>query len=344
MAESRSSTNGSPAGKSPVSKILVGVIVVAAIALVVLVALAVRQQSAQQASSSQTTAVVAPSTTVVSTTQGEPATSVSTTTVGAEGVDVVDHVIQMGLIQREYLTVAPKDFQPTEKLPVVIALHGLGVDRRAMLNAASWRQAVAQDRFLAVFPQGVANSWNVGPCCPPASLLAIDDLGFLDQVVAQVSAEPNTDAQRLYVSGFSNGAIMAYYLACSRPGVYQAVAPIAGSNLTGCTPPQPISLLHQHSDPDPVVPFDGKPTVAQILSSATFPSVPASVAAWAAADGCPAQPTVSTQAGGVERSVWEPCASGTRVELVRLPGRGHNWPNKGPYDGLQELLAFFNIG
>jgi len=325
-----------------VTKILLGVIAVAAVMLVVLVTLAVRQQAAPQLSSSQSRVSVAPESTLPPSTQQQPSTTQATSQPAA--VDVVDHVIQMGLIQREYLTVAPQDIQPTEKLPIVLALHGLGVDRRAMLSAAGWRQAVAQDRFLAVFPQGVANSWNVGPCCPPASLLGIDDLGFLDQVVAQVSAGPNADLQRIYLTGFSNGAIMAYYTACSRPGVYQAVAPIAGSNLTGCKPQQPISLFHQHADPDPVVPFNGKPTVAQILSSATFPSVPISVAAWAAADGCPALPTVRTELGGVERSIWEPCGSGTRVELVRVPGLGHNWPNKGPYKGLDELLAFFNIG
>jgi polyhydroxybutyrate depolymerase len=328
-----------------VTKILLGVIAVAAVMLVVLVTLAVRQQAAPQLSNSQSSVAVAPKSTLPPSTQ-QPSKQQQPPTGGTDQpaeVDVVDHVIQMGLIQREYLTVAPKDIQPTEKLPIVVALHGLGVDRRGMLSAANWRQSVAQDRFLAVFPQGVANSWNVGPCCPPASLLGIDDLGFLDQVVAQVSAGPNADAQRTYLTGFSNGAIMAYYTACSRPGVYQAVAPIAGSNLTGCTPQQPISLFHQHADPDPVVPFDGKPTVAQILSSATFPSVPISVAAWAVADGCPAQPAITTETSGVERSVWEPCAAGTRVELVRLPGVGHNWPNKGPYKGLDELLAFFGI-
>lgn len=335
MAESRRS----------VTKILLGVIAVAAVMLVVLATLAVRQQAASQVSSSQSSVAVAPKSTLPPSTQQQPPTQ-QPPTGGSDqpvAVNVVDHVIQMGLIQREYLTVAPKDIQPSEKLPIVVALHGLGVDRRGMLSAASWRQAVAQDRFLAVFPQGVANSWNVGPCCPPASLLAIDDLGFLDQVVAQVSAEPNADAQRLYLAGFSNGAIMAYYTACSRPGVYQAVAPIAGTNLTGCKPQQPISLFHQHADPDPVVPFNGMPTVAQTLSSATFPSVPISVAAWAAADGCPAQPAVTAETSGVERSVWQPCAAGTRVELVRVPGVGHNWPNKGTYKGLDELLAFFGI-
>ena len=56
-----------------------------------------------------------------------------------------------------------------------------------------------------------------------------------------------------------------------------------------------------------------------------------------------AQPAVTTETSGVERSVWQPCAAGTRVELVRLPGVGHNWPNRATYQGLDELLAFFGI-
>jgi polyhydroxybutyrate depolymerase len=183
----------------------------------------------------------------------------------------------------------------------------------------------------------------MGACCPPANLLRVDDFTFLDQVVAELTARPDVDADRLYLTGFSNGAIMAYSEVCARPGVYAALAPVSGSNISGCTPTLPISLLHQHGDPDPVVPFDGQPTLTQLLSSADFPPVPSTVAAWAAADGCPTSPEVTTEDSGVERSSWSPCDDDTRVELVRLPGLGHAWPNKGTYLGLDTMLEFFDI-
>lgn len=256
---------------------------------------------------------------------------------------VRDNVIQMGLVAREYLTVVPKDVAAGERLPVVLVLHGLGVDRTQMLNTADWRGAVARDRFVAVFPQGFANSWNLGPCCPPSNLLGIDDIGFIDQVMGQVKALPEVDPGRLYVTGFSAGGLMAYAVVCARPGVYSGVAPIGGSNILGCKPSQPISLLHQHSDPDPVVPYNGGLGLGQIVSSAPLPSVPDTVAAWAAADGCDPEPTSHAGPSGDQHFDWKGCDRETSVSLVRLPGLGHEWPKLGSYDGLTEILKFFGL-
>ncbi len=263
---------------------------------------------------------------------------------GASGpVTITDNSIQRGLIAREYLTVTPDKVKPGDKLPVVLVLHGMGVDRTQMLDTADWRGAVGRDRFVAVFPQGFANSWNVGPCCPPANLLDVDDMGFLDDVLARVKTLPGVDPERVYVTGFSAGAVMTYAVVCARPGVYAGMAPVGGSNILGCKPEKTVSLLHQHSDPDPVVPYNGGFGIGQILSSAALPSVPGSVADWAAADGCAAQPSTTSGPSGVERSTWGGCESGSVVELVRIPGLGHEWPKLGSYDGLEEILKFFDL-
>lgn len=256
---------------------------------------------------------------------------------------VKDHSMQVGLIRREYLTVVPEDVRAGEKLPVVLVLHGLGVDRNRMLNSADWKGAVGRDRFVAVFPQGFGNSWNLGPCCPPASLLSIDDMSFIDQVMNQVKASSEVDPDRMFITGFSAGGLMTYAVVCARPGVYSAMAPMAGSNVLRCKPSKPISLLHQHSDPDPVVPFAGGLGVGQIVSSAPLPSVPVTVAEWAAADGCGPTPTSTSGPSGVERFSWSKCSEETSVELVRIPGRGHEWPKVGDYDGLTETLRFFGL-
>lgn len=258
-------------------------------------------------------------------------------------VVVKDHRLQSGLISREYLTVVPESTDPGEKLPVVMVLHGFGVDRTQMLNSADWKAAVGRDRFIAVFPQGFGNSWNLGPCCPPSSMLGVDDRGFLDQVLGQVKSIPDVDPDRVYITGFSAGALMAYAVVCARPGVYSAMAPVGGSNLLRCKPSEPIPLLHQHSDPDPVVPYNGGLGLGQILSSTELPSVPDTVADWAAANGCDPAPTRRTADSGEERITWGGCEAGAVVELVRLPGVGHEWPKLASYDALDELLKFFDL-
>lgn len=281
------------------------------------------------------------------TTTGAPSSSTTTTRPGASGpsadVDVEDVMMQEGIIQRHYLVISPKDVDEDERLPVVMVLHGLGFDRHAIAAAAEWDDAVEDDRFIAVFPQGVLNSWNAGPCCPPASLTGVDDVAFLDRVVAQLEERPDVDPKRIYLTGYSNGGIMTYAEACARPGVFAKVAPMSGSNLMGCVPKEPVSLMHTHGDPDEVVPYDGRATLSQILASADFPDVPASVAAWAEADGCDPEPRVTeTDGGEVVRQRWGGCDRGVTVELVTYPGNGHSWPTS-PFDGLDALLRFFDI-
>ena len=257
---------------------------------------------------------------------------------------VIERVaLRTGLIERAYTVISPKDAPAGARLPVVLALHGLGVDAGAMSTAADWRSAIAAHDFIGVFPQGLANSWNVGPCCPPANLVGTDDMAFLDQVIDRVLTREDTDADRLYMTGFSNGALMTYVYACARTDRFAAVAPMGGSNVTGCTPSEPLSLLHQHSDPDLVVPFHGGLALGALVSSAPFPDVPGSVAAWAAADGCAAEPERRSEDGGIERWIWGECAEDTSVELVKIPGVGHVWPRTATYDGLAELLRFFDL-
>ena len=285
--------------------------------------------------------------TTSSSTSSVPATASTSTTPPppTEPDDIVVErvAVPTGPIERFYTVIAPKDAPPDAELPVVLALHGLGVDAAAMSTAADWRGAVAEHEFIAVFPQGIANSWNIGPCCPPANLVGADDTAFLTEVLDQVLARDDTDAARLYMTGFSNGALMTYSYACAHSEMFAAVAPMSGSNVTGCAPSEPLSLLHQHSDPDLVVPFHGGLALGALVSSAPFPDVPGSVAAWAAADGCEPEPERSTEAGGVERWLWSECGGGTRVELVKIPGVGHVWPRTDSYDGLAELLRFFEL-
>jgi len=223
-----------------------------------------------------------------------------------------------------------------------MALHGLGGDRFGMASAAPWAEDVAEDGFVAVFPQGALASWNLGPCCPPASLASVDDVGFLGRVLDQVRARADVDPSRIYMTGISNGGMMAIQFACERSSEIAAVAPVAATNVTGCAPDRPMSMLHLHGNPDDTVPYDGSPSLSQALSSEPFPAVPASVAAWATASGCASGPVRSEEGGGVTLDRWSDCPRGIRVELLTYPGNGHSWPTK-PIDGLEEILDFFDI-
>lgn len=281
-------------------------------------------------------------TTTTTTIDDTPAAPTSTVAGEPENITLTEERLQVGATERLFLTIEPADMSPGEELPTVVVLHGMGVNAMAMTQTADWRGAVAEDRFIAVFPQGQMDSWNMGPCCPPANLLGAQDTEFMDGLVEALQARSGVDDDRLYLAGFSNGALFTYAYTCANPETFAAVAPMAGSNVTGCEPATPVSLLHQHGDADLVVPFGGGIALGSLVSSAPFPPVSDSVAAWAAADGCAAEPTV-TEVDGVERTEWSQCDQDTRVELVRVPGKGHEWLDLATYDSLAEVLSFFGI-
>lgn len=310
---------------------------------IVAVSLAVIVVSLQRDEPTTTVPRTTGDTTTTTTTVAPTTSGLDTTTTVPPEVDETEVTLRHGGRDRGYLVVTPRGIDSGERLPTVVVLHGLGVNARAMSRTAEWRRAVERERFVAVFPQGVADSWNMGPCCAPANLIGTDDVGFLDTVVDELVERPDVDADRMYLTGFSNGGVMTYAFACARPGRFAAIAPMAGSNLTGCFPDPPVSLLHQHSDPDPVVPYHGGLSVGRLVSAADFPDVPESVADWAARAGCDSEPAERTDDDQVQHLRWHGCDGGVEVRLVRVPGRGHAWPNRGDYDPLEELLDFFGI-
>lgn len=250
--------------------------------------------------------------------------------------------VQAGGRQRSALVIEPAAAADGVRRPVVVVLHGLGVSAEGISRAADWRGAVASDGFVGVFPQGVENSWNLGPCCPPANLVNVADRPFLETLIEQLRARDDVDPDRIYLTGFSNGALMTYWMACQRPDLIAAIAPMAGTNLTGCSPDQPVPLLHQHGDVDLVVPYGGGVALGSLVSAAPFPPVEGSVADWAAASGC-AEPPARRADGPVERTSWSGCGENGRVELVKVLGKGHDWLTSGGYDPLDELLRFFSL-
>lgn len=332
-------------GPGPIVAI-VGVVALALLVLAVVVAVLGHARGGSGASArSDMTSVPSSTNPSTSTVGGAQPPSTSTGGEADRGgtAELQDEQIQDGIIKREYLVMRPSWASRSGRLPLVVALHGLTVDRRAMANGADWRGQVQGRGFVAVFPQGFANSWNVGPCCPPANLVGVNDVAFLDSVITAVKGSENVDPDRVYVTGFSAGGLMAYNYGCRRSDLLAGIAPMAGTDLTGCTPEHPLSLLHQHSDPDLVVPFDGGVGVGQILTSKPLPPVVASVRKWATSIGCSGDPGWVPVANAVDEMSWDRCSDGTSVRLVRLEGRGHEWPRTKDYDGLVEMLDFFGI-
>lgn len=212
---------------------------------------------------------------------------------------------------------------------MILALHGAGGNPANFARGTGLAEAALPLGYAVIFPGGVEaegrRTWNALYCCGEAAAAGVDDMAFLDDVVADAVGRFGLDAGRLYLTGTSNGAMMAETYAVLRP--VKAVAGVSGTLDLAQAPAKAVPLLHMHGIADPVVPYDG----GQGRNiTAHFTPVDAVIAAFVAAFGdlTPVERKMDAVRDGTSVvQVDYLDATGTaQVRLIRIEGGRHNWP------------------
>ncbi len=243
-------------------------------------------------------------------------------------------LIQHGGRARTYRVHVPPGYASSEPAPLVVALHGGGLDRQPGDGMASFAREADRQGFIAVFPDAYKPSakdstaaWNAGTCCGAAHQENVDDVGFIETVVGDVFRQVSISRLHIYAAGMSDGGMMAYRLACERPFLFRAVASVGGTdNTTTCVPGKPVSVLHIHAKNDPRVPFAGLPDTAASGAVANFTSAPETVMKWAKLDACMETPRPILDKAGVSCKAYSYCRSQAEVQLCATDTGGHSWP------------------
>jgi polyhydroxybutyrate depolymerase len=186
--------------------------------------------------------------------------------------------------------------------------------------------------FIRTAPAGAHHfTWNGGNCCGSAAQNKVDDVAFINALLDDLMRDYPVGAQRVYTTGMSNGAIMAYRLASELSDRIAAVAPVAGSVGTEVSQPKrPVSVMHFHGTRDEFIPFTGG-RGQKSISGTDFRSVEDSIRAWVKANGCDENPKIDqlSKSGDettVTRKIYSGGKDGTEVVLVVIEGDGHTWP------------------
>lgn len=207
--------------------------------------------------------------------------------------------------------------QARANAPLVVVLHGSSGSGQAMQAQLGWDRLAERDGLVVAYPDGIGRTWNAGRCCGRASTSGVDDVGYLDALRRLLVASDHVDPARVYAVGFSNGAMMAYTWACGRPGTLAGIGAVAGSLVTDCPRPAPVSVVAITGTADKSVPIEGR-------ADHGWPGLDASLAPFLAADGCPPAPAVTTT-GAVQTRAWT-CADGRSVTRTVIGGLTHAWP------------------
>jgi polyhydroxybutyrate depolymerase len=213
---------------------------------------------------------------------------------------------------------------------LVLMLHGgLGSAPQAE-QAYGWDAQADSAGFVVVYPDGLNRVWNAGDCCGSSARRDRDDVAFLTAVVDDVQAEFGIAPERTFATGMSNGAMMTYRMACETE-VFAAIAPVAGTIVTACDDPAPVSVLHVHGADDASVRMDGEPGTG--VGEVDGMPVADAIALWREADACDA-PTIEVE--GAVTTDTATCADGRTVTLVTVAGAGHQWPGSVAREGATD--------
>jgi len=249
--------------------------------------------------------------------------------------------LDVGGLQREYVVHIPPQYDSSHPLPVVLMYHGGGGESWSAMLETGWPGKSDEVGFFVVFPEGLrpnpfsparfegnAQTWNDGSGHFYAGRHHVDDISFTRALLDDLASRYVIDQQRIYATGFANGASFAFRVGMELPDRIAAIAPVASSGLRLRSPlpmSHPVSLLLIQGGNDPLNPVEG----GNIIASGELdprPPIRDSLETWTRMLNCPPQPNAESDEDGLKTTTWQPCRDGSEVEFLVVAGMGHTWP------------------
>ena len=181
-------------------------------------------------------------------------------------------------VTREYILHVPASYDSNTPTPLVINFHGFGgcaADYSEVIGDFYNLDSLADiSNFLVAYPQAVVREkgaayWDPGD--DGSQNINENDVYFAEQLISDISNEYNVDLSRVYATGYSNGGMMAYGLACSRGDLIAAAGIMSGIMLQGtCDVNEYTSIIHFHGIADDVLPYEGNQDFQSVADVVKF--------------------------------------------------------------------------
>lgn len=221
----------------------------------------------------------------------------------------------------------------SQKYPLVIALHGGGGNAQNAQNMMGWTELGQREGFIVAYPNGTGRrenvflTFNAKHCCHHAMQTNVDDVAFISALIDKLVRDENIDPRRVYVTGMSNGAMMAHRLGAELSEKITAIAPVVGTIFGDeQIPRSKVSAIIINGALDENVPPAGGVTGSRNRASwDDTPMLPtfAQSSFWARVNGCTNPQTIETVAVNIVRYQ---CSGAVAVEQHIVKDNGHAWP------------------
>ena len=231
----------------------------------------------------------------------------------------------------------------------IVHLHGAG--GCASLPATGLGNIALEEGIVMVWPQGLAfanpfipdvipdfvlkliglvgPSWNDGSGLFGAEANGVDDMGFLQKLVQEISKNSLVDTSQLYFSGHSNGATMAQRFALQTENAVSAVIAISGAGMPNDDLWEGSAAIEEYR-PTPIILVSGTSDQVVPFSERRGPlsgAIP-SLNGWADINGCTGNASVTLFAEYASHQ-YNNCSNGAQVQLLEVYDAGHHPFSKG---------------
>jgi polyhydroxybutyrate depolymerase len=214
--------------------------------------------------------------------------------------------------------------------PLVLVFHG-GTRNGAHMSAISHFDRVADEHgFVVVFPDGLKKHWNDGRGIPEATA---DDVAFTRALIAHLVKDDRIDPKRVFATGYSNGGLFSYRLACELAGLLTGIAPVAATVSVPvsrtCAPVRSVPVAAFNGTLDPYAQYRGGIVNKKAGGRGFALSAEASFSLWTKLDHCDGKRVKTSLPkvhSGDPTSVTLQTACNGAVRLYTIEGGGHTWP------------------
>ncbi len=239
--------------------------------------------------------------------------------------------ILQGSEMREYILYIPASYDSNSPTPLVINYHGFGDCAAGYADDIGefygLNELADNENFIVAYPQATFcgekgdNYWEPGNT--GSQDIIENDTYFTEQLIADIKDQLNVDLTRVYATGYSNGGMMSYSLACSS-NFFAAIGIMSGTMLAeDCNENEYTSIIHFHGIDDEVLPYAGNEDYDSIADIMNF---------WVNHNNIPTSSLVTTQFnnGDIQRDEYSGGNENTSVVLYTInnefdkPG-GHVW-------------------